>query len=740
MRRDLRIDGMDCAGCARHVQSALEEVPGVEEADVRLVSEKAEVALDSSAPPTVQALEQAVEEAGYEVSADDPSPNGTGEDGDAHTRSTLGLLAAVAALVLAVTGLGHGLGVFDWVQTHVPWYLGLLAVVGLGVPVFRDVGQATLRGRVTAHTLMTVGVIAALIVGEWMTAFVIVIFMRVGDHVEHLTTDQARSALRQLIHEAPQTARVERNETEVEVSVDEVEAGDVVVVRPGEKIPVDGRVVGGAATVDLSAITGEPMPVEVGSGDEVYAATIAQGGGLRVRTEEVGADTTFGRVVRMVEEAEGHQGQVQKWADQFSAYYLPVVGAVAGGTYLISGDAMATVAVLVVACSCAFALATPVAMLASIGTSARRGLLVKGGRYLETLTRADVLLVDKTGTLTLGTPQIVEVVCREGWREEEVLRVAAAAEHYADHPLADAVRDAASEQELSPAVPSDFETVPGEGIRARVEERIVTVGNRRMVEERPEALSSLERPGCTILHVTVDGEPVGCLVAADEPRAGVAEALEAIQEVGIEHIEVLTGDREASASRLAKRLGLNARAELLPDDKIEIVKSYQAQGHTVVMVGDGVNDAPALAQADVGIAMGGVGTDIAIDAAPVVLMREDWGLIPTLFRTARRTLRVVKGNFVFTGVYNLAALSLAATGWLPPIWAAALHAVPDLGILVNSSRLLRAEDPEPEPSTAPTASREGPRSTFSEGLPENRERRNASVVEEQPIEDASDAS
>lgn len=705
MRRELQIDGMDCAGCARHVQSALEGVPGVEEADVRLVSEKADVALDPSGPPTLQALEQAVEKAGYEVRPEESATDGTSTDPEGHTRSSLGLLAAVAALVLAVTGLGHGLGVFDWLQAQVPWYLGLAAVVGLGVPVFRNVGEAAWHGRVTAHTLMTVGVIAALVTGEWMTAFVIVIFMRVGDYVEHLTTDRARSALRQLVHAAPQTARVEREETEIEVPVEEVGAGEVVVVRPGEKIPVDGTVVGGAATVDLSAITGEPMPVEVGTGDEVYAATIAQGGGLRIRTEQVGADTTFGRVVQMVEEAEGHQGQVQKWADQFSGYYLPVVGTVAAVTYLVSGDAMATVAVLVVACSCAFALATPVAMLASIGTVARRGLLVKGGRYLETLTQADVLLVDKTGTLTLGTPQIVEVVPQPGQTEEEVLRLAAAAEHYADHPLADAVREAAAEREISSPVPSDFETVPGEGIRARVDGRTITVGNRRMVEDVPDELSALDRPGCTLLHVTVEGKVVGRLVAADEARAGVTEALEEVRAAGIEHIEVLTGDREASAVRLAERLGLEVRAELLPEDKIDVVKTYQEQGHTVVMVGDGVNDAPALAQADVGIAMGGVGTDIAIDAAPVVLMREDWRLIPALFRTARRTLRVVKGNFVFTGVYNLAALSFAATGLLPPIWAAALHAVPDLGILVNSSRLLRGEDEE--------GSEQGPASPLS---------------------------
>jgi heavy metal translocating P-type ATPase len=565
--------------------------------------------------------------------------------------------------------------------------MGSAAVLGLGYPVFKQVAQAAWQRSITAHTLMTVGVAAALVAGAWVTALIIVVFMRVGDFVEQFTTEQARDSVRSLIDAMPPTARMWRDGAEEEVPIEQVSTGDVVVVRPGEKIPVDGIVVDGHATINQAAITGEPMPVDVSTGDAVYAATIAQGGGLRIRTETVGEDTTFGRVIQMVEEAEAHQGVTQRWADQFSGYYLPVVGLVALGTYLVQQDIMVTIAVLVVACSCAFALATPVAMLASIGTAAGEGLLIKGGKYLEALAQADVLLLDKTGTLTLGTPRITQVTPLNGVPKEDILRLAASAERYSEHPLADAVRNAAATQNLAISDPDDFEAIPGQGIRATVEGRTVTVGNRALVETTDDVLV---QDGQTPLYVAIDGAPVGVLLAADTVRDGVAEALHALQQAGhVKHVELLTGDTEQAGQALADRLGIDVQAELLPEDKIDVVKRHQDAGRTVVMIGDGVNDAPALAQADAGIAMGGIGTDVAIDAAHVVLMREDWALVPELFRTADRTLGVVKSNLVLTAVYNGVALSLAALGWLPPVIAAALHAVPDLGILANSSRLLR---------------------------------------------------
>src|SRR5581483_7679675 len=525
----------------------------------------------------------------------------------------------------------------------------------------------------------------------WATAVVVVFFMRVGDYAEQFTTERSRRAIKNLAAMAPQTARIERAGEERTVPIGEVQVGEIVVVRPGEKIPVDGEVVSGQATIDQAAITGESMPVEVGTGSKVFAATMARLGSVRVRTTHIGKDTTFGRVIRLVEEAEAHRADVQRIADKFSAYYLPVVGSIALLTLLLRRDPLAAAAVTVVACSCSFALATPIAMLASIGAAAKAGLLIKGGKYLETLAKADVLLLDKTGTLTLGKPQITDVIALNGLLQAEVLALAATAERYSEHPLAEAVRVAAKERDVALGQPRQFEAVPGMGVRAEIDGHRVSVGNARFVPEATKLplTTELEAQGKTLLFATRDGQIIGVLAASDTLRAEVPQAMNAVRQLGVRQIELLTGDNERSAAALAQQIGVNYRANLLPEDKIRIVKEYQAQGHIVVMVGDGVNDAPALAQANVGIAMGAAGTDVAIEAAHIALMREDWTLVPEVFRIARRTMRVVKMNIGFTAVYNLLGLTLAAFGILPPILAAAAQSLPDLGILGNSARLLR---------------------------------------------------
>jgi Cd2+/Zn2+-exporting ATPase/Cu+-exporting ATPase len=693
---EVRIQGMDCAECTTHVQRAIADLPGVEGVNVFLASEKALVQLDPGRVD-MPSIRQAVEGAGYSVptpTVDQPPEQQLGD----HARRVLALFGIVFGAVLFVAVIGEWLGLFEILTQGVPWPIWLAVILLGGYPVFRKVVRATLKGQVISHTLMTLGVLAAIAVGEWATAAVVVFFMRVGDYAESFTTERARRAVKDLAAMAPQTARVERDGEENEVPVAEVSVGETVVVRPGEKIPVDGEVFGGHATVDQAAITGESMPVEVGPGAHVYAATLAHQGGLKVRVTHVGPDTAFGRVVKMVEEAEAHRGNVQRIADKFSAYYLPVVAGIAALTLLIRRDPMATAAVLVVACSCAFALATPIAMLASIGAGAKRGLLIKGGKYLESLDRADVLLIDKTGTVTLGRPQITDIVPLNGASEEELLTLAASAERYSEHPLAEAVRAAARARHLSLAEPEEFKAVPGLGVRARVNGALVAVGNRRAIPAAtlPSIVQELEAQGKTALFVARDGELVGALAAADTPRPEVPAALDAVREMGVRHIELLTGDNERTAAALVEGMyghtpprNLPYRANLLPEDKIAIVKEYQAQGHTVVMVGDGVNDAPALAQADVGIAMGAAGSDVAVEAAHIALMREDWTLVPEVFRIAQRTMRVVKLNIGFTAVYNVVGLTLAALGYLPPILAAAAQSIPDLGILANSSRLLR---------------------------------------------------
>lgn len=717
---EVPIQGMDCVECTRHVQRAIADLPGVVSVDVFLATEKAMIMLDPSRVDMPH-IRGAVERAGYTVPED---YGGEEEQGLVDfTRPILALLGVVFGVVLFVVVVGEWLGLFETATVGVPWYIGLAIVIVIGFPVFRNVARATLRGQVIAHTLMTLGVLAALVIGQWVTAAVVAFFMRVGDFTERFTTERARRAVKDMTAMAPQTARVERDGQEIELPVDQVALGETVVVRPGEVIPVDGEVIAGHAAVDQATITGESMPVEAGPGFQVYAATTIQHGSLRVKTTQVGVDTTFGRVIKLVEEAEAHRADVQRVADRFSTYFLPVVAGVAALTFLLRRDPLATAAVLVVACSCAFALATPIAMLASIGAGAKRGLMFKGGKYIESLAVVDVLLIDKTGTLTLGKPQITDILDfrllnadslgdppdQSAIRnpKSEILRLAASAEKYSEHPLAGAVREAARAQDLELDEPHDFQALPGVGVSAIVAGQSVQVGSPRTlnnvgqadrlpkehdpehVEQVASLFTELESQGKTLLFVRIDGEPVGLLAASDTMRPEVPAAIQELRALGIQHIELLTGDNWRTASALAGELGVEYRAELLPQDKINIVKDYQSQGRTVAMVGDGVNDAPALAQADVGIAMGAAGSGVAIEAAHVALMREDWLLVPDAIRISRRTMRVVKTNIGFTAGYNLVGLTLAALGILSPILAAAAQSIPDLGILANSSRLLR---------------------------------------------------
>ncbi len=717
---EVPIKGMDCSECTLHVQHAIQSLPGVQSVEVFLASEKAAIQLDPS-QVDLQDIRKAVEGAGYSLPDESLSSQETPAAAlGGFTRPILALLGGVFGAVLFIVVVGEWLGLFETLTEVIPWPVWLAILLIGGYPVFRNVIRATLHRQVISHTLMTLGVLAAIAVGEWATAVVVMFFMRVGDYVEHFTAERARRAVRDLTIMAPQTARIERDGDEVDIPIGQVRVGDLVVVRPGEKIPVDGEVVTGHATVNQATITGEAMPVEAGPGAHVYAATMLELGSLRLRATQVGADTTFGRVIKLVEEAEAHRADVQRVADKFSAYYLPVVSGIALLTLLIRRDPLATAAVLVVACSCSFALATPIAMLASIGAAARRGLMIKGGKYLELLDRADVLLIDKTGTLTLGKPEITDyrilsddLAGSNPPRQQDagatpldkdgtarLLYWAASAERYSEHPLAEAVRQAARQYGLALAAPERFDALPGRGVRARVNGYTIEVGNRSMFVQALAAnthavqeADRLEAEGKTLLFVAVDGNLYGLLAAADTLRPEVPQALREIQALGLRQIELLTGDNQRAAANLASALGDSfmgqVRAGLLPEDKIAIVRQHQADGRVVMMVGDGVNDAPALAQADVGIAMGAAGSDVAIEAAHVSLMRDDWSLVPEVLRISRRTMKVVRMNIGFTALYNLAGLSLAALGFLPPILAAAAQSLPDLGILANSSRLLR---------------------------------------------------
>jgi Cu+-exporting ATPase len=695
---EIPVQGIDCPECARHVQQTLAALPGVNTVQISLATEKAILQIDPARIDRASIC-QAIEHAGYRtITTRSPARTLAG-----FTRPILTLFGLIVGAVLLIIVAGEWLGLFMQITDRVPWWLGDFLVSLAGTPIFMNVLRAAWQRRIISHTLMSLGAIAALAVAQWPTAAVVIFFMHLGSYVEHFTTEQSRQAVKRLMTLAPQMARIERNGQEQEVAISEVQIGETVIVRPGERIPVDGIVIAGQATINQATITGESLPIEVQPGNQVFATTIASLGHLKIRTTHVGTDTTFGRILQMVAEAETHRATVQRLADRFSGYFLPVVATIALATFLASHNPLSVTAVLVVACSCSLALATPIAMLAAIGAGARRGILIKGGKYLETLARADVLLVDKTGTLTTGRPHITACTALANLPTTEILQLAASAERYSEHPLAAAVRSAAAAQGIQPDEPEAFIAIPGYGVRAQVRGKQVAVGNARMLPQgRQYAITqTLEAQGNTPLFVAVNGSIMGILAATDTARPQVAQTLTEMRTLGISHIELLTGDHEQATAALARELGISHRANLLPEDKIAIVKEMQANGHVVIMVGDGVNDAPALAQADIGIAMGAAGADIALEAAHLALMRNDWHLVPETLRLARRTMRTIKMNIAFTVLYNLLGLSLAALGLLPPILAAAAQSLPDLVILANSARLLHQPSAAPQHTARP---------------------------------------
>ncbi len=688
------IQGMDCAECALHTEEAVRAVPGVREARVYLGAERLDVIYDPELTGSDQ-ITQAVERAGYRV-ADSGPGEGPTEATDLGERLT-GLFVAVVVLVIVVETVGERLGLLEAAIMRIPPWLALAAILVGGYPIFRRVVLALSRGQVTAHALMALGIIGGLSIGEYTAAVVIVFFMRVSDFLESLTTERSREAIRALMRLAPERARRLDQGEEEEVPVDTLRPGDRVIVRPGELVPADGRVRRGAAAVDQSPITGESMPVDKAAGSEVFAGTIVHGGALTVEVRRAGTDTTLGRLIQMVEEAEANKAPVQRVADRFTAWYIPAVLGAAVLTYGLGRSLTAAIAVLLVSCACAVALATPTAVIAAVGQAARRGILIKGGRYLELLARVDTVVMDKTGTLTFGRPVVTDVLALDGQGEDQVVRWAASVEQLSEHPVAAAVRQAARDRALAPYQADRFEALAGMGARAHVDGSRLLIGSRRLLEAEGIALPSYaedhatewEADGKTAFFLAVDDNIVGLLAVADQPRPEVPESLTALRGLGIRRLLLLTGDNEYTARAQATRLGVDYRAELLPEDKIAVVRALQHQGHTVLMVGDGVNDAPALAQADVGVAMGVAGTDAALEAADVALMQDDWRGLPEAVRVGRRAFGVIQQNLGLGVLYNVVGMTLAAIGVLPPVAAAAGQSIPDLLIMASSARLLR---------------------------------------------------
>jgi Cd2+/Zn2+-exporting ATPase/Cu+-exporting ATPase len=615
-----------------------------------------------------------------------PSLKGVPSAGDRHEedhdhaihRGDLVRIGAVAGAVLV-----------SWL---VPWQpllkidaVALMATVLGGYPIYREAFEALRARRMTMELSMTIALVAALSIREAFTAAVIVLFVLIAEVLEHLTVDRGRSAIKGLLDLLPRTVAIRRADGVTDLPASALAPGDVVVIRPGGRVPVDGVVESGHSFVDQSAITGESLPVEKVPGASVFAGTINQSGALDVRTTGIGPDTTFAKIVQAVEHAQESRAPVEKTADRLAGYLVYFALGAAVLTFVLTRDARSTISVIIVAGACGIAAGTPLAILGAVGRAARQGAIVKGGIYIEVLGRVDTIVLDKTGTLTLGDPQVVAVAPAHGITSAQLLEAAAIAEVPSEHPLAKAVLGRAKADGIKPPNPDRFSYTPGKGIVCTYKGEAIVVGNRALLERERVTLPDVD--GAATVLVARGGCFMGALEVADVVRPEAAAAIAEIARMGIRTV-LLTGDAMSIAQDVGSRLGVDeVLAALLPEQKLDKVRALQGAGKQVAMVGDGVNDAPALAQADVGIAMGS-GTDVARESADVVLLGNDLLKLVETLRIARRCRSIIWQNFAGTLAVDALGIGLAAFSFLNPLLAALIHVSSELLFIMNSTRLL----------------------------------------------------
>ena len=573
----------------------------------------------------------------------------------------------------------------------------LFVAVAVGLyPLVRTGVLDLIRERkIGTEIFVTIATTIAMIGGEYVAGAILMTIILIAELVAELNTERARASIKALIGSVPQTAVVRRPAGDVEVPVAEVKAGDVVIVRAGEKIPVDGVVRTGEASVNQAPITGESMPQEKVPGTPVFAGTVVELGALDIETQKVGADTMFSRIIALVETAEEHQAPVQKLADRVAAWLIPVVLVFLVGVWLVTHDLRMIITLLIFTSPAELGLATPLVVIAAIARAAREGILLKGGIFLEELAKADVVAFDKTGTLTTGRPGITGIdLYQESVGENELLRLAAGAERRSSHPVAEAVVRKAGSLGIEIPEPTDFEVVRGRGVRAKIGGVPVLAGNVAFLTESGVSVPASEESGegQTVVYVTAGGRALGRIRLADAARPGAKAAVAQLKASGIARVVMLSGDNAAIANRIGAELGIDeVHADLLPDAKVEVVKSLRSQGHRVAMVGDGINDAPALAAANVGIAMGVAGTQAALEAADVALMTDDLSKIVMARAIAAKAYRTIKENLIVgVGVVHVLGIIAALMRWIGPVQAAIIHLGPDLLVFVNSVKLVRA--------------------------------------------------
>jgi Cu+-exporting ATPase len=748
----LCVEGMHCASCVAKVERELCEVQGVADASVNLATGEATVRYVPLATE-VEELERAVQRAGYTARAQ--AADGQAEaierqesERERDYRALMRKFWFAAAISLPVLVLSYpdllGLDRFSFFAkgSDSLWWtwraLGLLTLPVLawaGAQFYEGAWSGLRHREANMHTLIALGITAAWVYSTvaviWPGIFpkadlaqeyydvsaVVVALVTLGMALEVKAKGRSSEAIRKLIGLQAKTARVVRDGQELDVAISEVQVGDIVVVRPGEKVPVDGTIVQGGSSVDESMVTGESLPVDKSIGDEVIGATLNKTGAFRLQATRVGADTALASIVRMVQDAQASKLPIQRVVDRVAGVFVPAVVIVAivafvvwfdfGPTPVLAYAVIVAVTVLIIACPCALGLATPTSLTVGMGKGAEHGILFRGGDALQAARDLDVIVLDKTGTVTHGEPALTDIIAVGSMSEQDVLRIAATVERDSEHPLAQAIVRAARERGLDAGYAQEFAAVPGRGVRARVDGRIALLGNRKLIDEQGIATQELDEhvrrlagEGKTAIYLALDGVPAGVVAVADTIKADSAAAIERLRRAGLE-VAMLTGDNEQTAQAIASQVGVKrVLAEVLPADKAQEVRKLQLEGRRVGMVGDGINDAPALSQADVGFAIG-TGTDVAIEASDVTLVGGSLQSVATAIEISRATMRNVKQNLLGAFVYNSAGLPIAAgvlypfTGLLlSPLIAAAAMAFSSVTVVSNANRLRRSQPRE----------------------------------------------
>lgn len=712
--RVYRLKGLTCADCAARLERDIAILRGVERAELNFGAAKMKV--QGNIEPA-KIIEEAKKHSVYaEVDGEigKEAAAAAAERGPSRQKVLL-LLQNQRAAISIVAGLVLTLGWAADILLSMPDYakgIYFLAIITGGFSTVRKAFFSLRRANFDMNVLMTVAVAGAVLIGEWREGAVVAFLFSVSGALESYTFDRARRSIRSLMEISPKRARVRRNGLEMELPVEEIRPGDILLVKPGEKIAMDGKVVSGKSAVNQAAITGESMPSDKMTGDGVYAGTLNLQGALEIEVTRLVKDTTIARIIEMVEEAQAQRAPSQTFVDKFAGIYTPAVIALAAGIALLPPilwglDWYAWIyrglALLVVSCPCALVVSTPVAIVSAIGSAAKNGVLIKGGAYLEETGALSVVAFDKTGTLTKGTPELTDIITAGDISEQDLLRAAASVEKLSEHPTAGAVVQKARECGIEPVTVEGFESLTGKGARAKLDGKEVVVGSHKLFREntvdlRPweKVLHRLWSEGKTAMLVEINGKLAGILAVADTVREASRHTVDALRESGIRTV-MLTGDNAVTAGAIAGKVGVDEyMAELLPQDKVTEVKGLLAKYGKVGMVGDGVNDAPALATATVGIAMGGAGTDTALETADIALMADDLSRLPFAIRLSRASLGVIKQNIVFSIAIKLAAVALVFPGWLT-LWLAIMA---DMGasvlVTLNGIRLMRVNPSKQE--------------------------------------------